>query len=284
MGVTLPRLHRNDGADAAVAALAEYGAVIVEDLLDAGALARINAEVDPHLAGANPERAHLNPAVAWFFGKRTRHLTSLAAKSPSFAADVMCHPLLLGVCDAILGPSCARYQVNVAHLLDRGPGSDAQLLHRDELVWVHVPRPHPELQVASITALVDFEAANGATRVVPGSHRWPQERQPEPDEVVAAEMPAGASVLYLGSTIHGGGANATPDVWRRGVHLSYVLGWLRTEENHYLGTPPEVARRLPRKAQELLGYAIHDALASGGGYLGAVDLRDPLEMLEDGTL
>jgi ectoine hydroxylase-related dioxygenase (phytanoyl-CoA dioxygenase family) len=284
MGATIPRLHQKEGADAVVAALDEFGAVIVEDMLDAGSLARINAEVDPHLAAADPARAHLNPAVAWFFGKRTRHLTSLAAKSPSFASDVMCHPLLLAVCDAVLGPSCARYQVNVAHLLDRGPGSDAQLLHRDELVWVHVPRPHPELQLASITALVDFEAANGATRVVPGSHRWPQERQPEPDEVVAAEMPAGASVLYLGSTIHGGGPNETKDVWRRGVHLSYVLGWLRTEENHYLGTPPEVARRLPRKAQELLGYAIHDALASGGGYLGAVDLRDPLEMLEDGTL
>jgi ectoine hydroxylase-related dioxygenase (phytanoyl-CoA dioxygenase family) len=151
-------------------------------------------------------------------------------------------------------------------------------------VWTHVPKPHPLLQLASITALVDFEVANGATRVVPGSHRWPHERQPEPDEIADAVMPAGASVIYLGSTIHGGGANDTKDVWRRGVHLSYVLGWLRTEENHYLGTPPEVARRLPRKARELLGYAIHDAIASGGGYLGAVDLRDPLEMLDDGSL
>jgi len=284
MTATLPRLHREDGADAVVAALLEVGGVIVEDMLDAGALARINAEVDPHLEMADPARAHLNPAVAWFFGKRTRHLTALAAKSPSFASDVLCHPLLLGVCDAVLGPSCARYQVNVAHLLDRGPGSDAQMLHRDELVWVHVPRPHPELQVASITALRDFEKANGATRVVPGSHRWPLDRQPEPHEVADAVMPAGASVLYLGSTIHGGGANDTANVWRRGVHLSYVLGWLRTEENHYLATPPEVARRLPRKAQELLGYALHDALASGGGYLGAVDLRDPLEMLDDGSL
>ena len=284
MTATLERLRLKDGADAVVAALEADGAVIVEDLLDAAALARINAEVDPHLEAADPARAHLNPAVAWFFGKRTRHLTALAAKSPSFASDVLCHPLLLGVCDAVLGPSCARYQVNVAHLLDRGPGSDAQLLHRDELVWVHVPRPHPALQVASITALVDFEAANGATRVVPGSHRWPLERKPEAHEIADAAMPAGASVLYLGSTIHGGGANTTADVWRRGVHLSYVLGWLRTEENHYLGTPPAVARTLPRKAQELLGYAIHDALASGGGYLGAVDLRDPLEMLDDGSL
>jgi ectoine hydroxylase-related dioxygenase (phytanoyl-CoA dioxygenase family) len=281
---SLPRLRQRDGADAVVAALTEHGGVIVEDMLPAESLARINAEVSPHLAQADPGRGHLNPAVAWFFGKRTRHLTSLAAKSRTFATDVLCHPLLLSACDALLGPSCARYQVNVAHLLDRGPGSEAQLLHRDELVWIHVPRPHPELQVASITALVDFRAENGATRVVPGSHRWPLERQPEPHEIADAEMPAGASVLYLGSTIHGGGANGTRDTWRRGLHLSYVVGWLRTEENHYLGTPLEVARALPRQAQELLGYAVHDAIASGGGYLGAVDLRDPVDMLEDGSL
>ena len=284
MSATLPRLRQRDGADAVVAALTEHGGVIVEDLLGADALACINADVDPHLAQADPGRGHLNPAVAWFFGKRTRHLTSMAAKSRTFATDVLCHPLLLSACDAVLGPSCARYQVNVAHLLDRGPGSEAQLLHRDELVWIHVPRPHPELQVASITALCDFRAENGATRVVPGSHRWPQGRQPEPHEIADAEMPAGASVLYLGTTIHGGGANTTRDTWRRGLHLSYVVGWLRTEENHYLGTPPDVARSLPRQAQELLGYAVHDAIASGGGYLGAVDLRDPTDMLEDGSL
>ena len=284
MSATLPRLRQRDGADAIVAALTEHGGVIVEDMLGKDALTRINAEVDPHLAVADPGRGHLNPAVAWFFGKRTRHLTSMAAKSRTFATDVLCHPLLLSACDAVLGPSCARYQVNVAHLLDRGPGSEAQLLHRDELVWIHVPRPHPELQVASITALCDFRAENGATRVVPGSHRWPQGRQPEPHEIADAEMPAGASVLYLGTTIHGGGANTTRDTWRRGLHLSYVVGWLRTEENHYLGTPPEVARSLPRQAQELLGYAVHDAIASGGGYLGAVDLRDPTDMLEDGSL
>lgn len=68
------------------------------------------------------------------------------------------------------------------------------------------------------------------------------------------------------------------------MHVSYVLGWLRTEENHYLGTPIDVARNLPRRAQELLGYASHDALASGGGYLGAVDLRNPVDLIESGEL
>ena len=68
------------------------------------------------------------------------------------------------------------------------------------------------------------------------------------------------------------------------MHLSYVLGWLRTEENHYLGTPLEVVRGLPRRSQELLGYAVHDALAQAGGYLGTVDLRDLDDLIQAGRL
>jgi len=140
------------------------------------------------------------------------------------------------------------------------------------------------VQLASVIALVDFTADIGATVVAPGSHRWERERQPQPDELCAAEMPAGSAVLYLGSTIHAGGRNATPDRWRRGMHMSFVVGWLRTEDNNYLSTPPDVARTLPRRSQELLGYAAHDAIASGGGYLGTVDLLDPVELLARGRL
>jgi ectoine hydroxylase-related dioxygenase (phytanoyl-CoA dioxygenase family) len=68
------------------------------------------------------------------------------------------------------------------------------------------------------------------------------------------------------------------------MHMSFVVGWLRTEENNTLSTPPDVARRLPRRTQELLGYAAHDAIAVGGGYLGAVDLLDPIELLGQGKL
>ena len=95
--------------------------------------------------------------------------------------------------------------------------------------------------------------------------------------------PAGAGVVYLGSTIHAGGHNRS-DHLRTGIHMSYVVGWLRPEEHTVLATPPDVARRLPRRAQELVGYAIHDATSIGGGYLGAVDLRDPVEMLSSGDL
>jgi ectoine hydroxylase-related dioxygenase (phytanoyl-CoA dioxygenase family) len=91
-------------------------------------------------------------------------------------------------------------------------------------------------------------------------------------------MPAGSAVIYTGGVIHGGGAN-TSDVPRRAVHLSYCLGWLRTEENNYLSIPPAVAAQLPRQAQEVIGYAVQDCISRGGGYLGMVRMQDPVELL-----
>jgi ectoine hydroxylase-related dioxygenase (phytanoyl-CoA dioxygenase family) len=269
-----------------IALLNEHGAVVVDDLLDPDRLARLDADLDPLLATADPghDHAFVNPAVAAFFGDHTRHVTGVAGKSTVFASEVLVDPVLLGLCDGILGSNCARYQLNLAHVLERGPGSEQQLWHRDELVWIHLPLPHAEVQVASLLALVDFTADNGATRVVPGSHRWERDRVPLDHEVAVAEMRAGSAVAYLGSTIHAGGPNTTAATWRRGMHLSYVVGWLRTEENHYLAAPLEVARRLPRAAQDLLGYAAHDAIAVGGGYLGTVELQDPGELIAAGRL
>jgi ectoine hydroxylase-related dioxygenase (phytanoyl-CoA dioxygenase family) len=284
MSAKLSHLSADDSPDAITAALREDGGVIVEGFLEPRAIEAIRAEVAAPLAAADPGMKHLNPAIQFFFGDRTRHVSGMAARSRTFATEVLTHPLYRAVCDRVLLPSCARYQLNIGHLIARGPGSTAQMLHRDELVWVHVPRPHPELQVASMVALVDFRAENGATRVVPGSQRWPHDRKPEDHEIADAEMPAGSAVLYLGSTLHGAGTNSTPDEWRLGLHVSYVLGWLRTEENNYLAVPPAVARTLPREAQELLGYAVHDAIRSAGGYLGVVGLRDPVELLAEGEL
>lgn len=281
---TIQRIPSSQPVARFLEALDVDGAVIVKGLIASDVLTKFNHELDPWLENSTTGSPCLNPAIEWFMGKETRHLTGVAAKSRTFATDVLCSQLLLAVCDAILLPSCSRYQLNVAHVLERGPNSEHQLLHRDQLVWNDLPKPHPELQVASVIALVDFTEENGATRVIPGSHKWPLDRVPKEEETACAVMNAGDAVVYLGSTIHGGGRNVTADQFRRGMHLSYVLGWLRTEENNYISTPLDVARDLPRLSQELLGYAAHDSIARGGGYLGAVDVRDPVEMLEKGEL
>jgi ectoine hydroxylase-related dioxygenase (phytanoyl-CoA dioxygenase family) len=281
----LARIGADEPREGIVDALSEDGAVIVEGLLDEDLLARFNAELDPLLEQAGREQQRfINEAAAWFFGDRTLGVTGVAGKSTVFATEILPHPIYLAVCDAVLGPNCATYQLNIAHVLDRGPGAELQYLHRDELVWIHVPTPHPEIQLASVVALGDFTADNGATRVIPGSHRWPADRQPTEDELVVAEMAAGSAIIYLGSTIHGGGPNVTEAQRRRGMHVSYCVGWLRTEENQYLATPLATARTLPRRSQELLGYGAHDALMAGGGYLGTIELQDPVELIATGQL
>jgi ectoine hydroxylase-related dioxygenase (phytanoyl-CoA dioxygenase family) len=108
--------------------------------------------------------------------------------------------------------------------------------------------------------------------VVPGSHRWDAERKARPDEVTQAEMKAGSALFYLGTAIHGGGANTTSDQFRRGMFLGYVVGWLRTEENTFLTVPLEKVRDMPTRAQELLGYKAH-------GAIGVVDVGSPMALL-----
>ena len=284
MGAYVPTLANGDDTDTVVGELREHGAVLIEQLIDHDTVDTLNREVDDAVAAAEPGMRTINEAIQAFFGPHTKHVSSLAAVSPTFANRVMTHPTYLAVCDAVLLPQCSRYRLNLGHLIVRGPGAAAQIPHRDEDVWPHFPRPHDDIQVASMLALVGFREENGATCVVPGSHRWDRARRPEPDEIAHAVVPAGGAVVYLGSTIHYAGTNSTDDEWRRGVHLSYTLGWLRTEENNTLGVPPAVARHLSPEAQALLGYAVHDAIADGGGYLGMVRMRDPMELLSDGSL
>jgi hypothetical protein len=274
---TLEHRQVTDPLEDILEVLDREGAVIVEGLLSADVIERVNRDVDEHLLAADPTLSALGEDAQQFFGTRTRHVPAVAAKSPTVAAEVVPHPVFMGICDHVLLPSCDLYQLNLVHLIAPGPGAQAQMLHRDQLLWHRVPKPRPEILVASIIALVDFTVELGATRLVPGSHRWESGRKPEPHEVADAEMPAGSAVVYLGSTYHGAGANSTADRWRRGIHMSYVLGWLRTEENLYLSTPPEVVKTMPRRTQELMGYARH-------GGLGSVDMRDPVELLATGEL
>ena len=293
MAATVERFSATTDPDAITAAVDRDGAAIIEGLLPLEVVARVNDEVEDAIAAADPDETYFNEVMSAFHGLCTKQVAGVPGISRTFATDVMCHPLLLALCDRILLPSCASYQLNLGHLLQRGPGAEEQWLHRDEAVWSDLPQPHAEVQVASVIAFVDFTRDNGATRLVPGSHRWPERnltpaeqmaaRQPEPDEIAYAEMPAGSAVVYSGGTIHAGGANIT-DIPRRGAHLSYCLGWLRTEEANLLSAPPEVARTLPRRAQELLGYGMHDSIPRGGGYLGMVRMQDPVDLLSRGDL
>ena len=181
---------------------------------------------------------------------------------------------MLDVVDRTLWPKKTTFQLHLTQSIAIGPGSPAQYLHRDHWCFDFFPFPRDvDVEVSTIWALTDFTEESGATRVVPDSHRTVDEVRYRPDESAPAVMPRGSVVLYLGSTVHGGGANLS-DAVRIGINVDYVLGWLRQEENQYLTYTLDEVRAMPERIQRLLGYE------PGAYALGYVDGgRSPMTML-----
>jgi len=203
-----------------------------------------------------------------FEGHRTRRVYGLFAKTRSLDALAV-HQVVLGVLDRVLG----HYQLSAPTGISIGPGETAQPLHPDDAIYP-LPRPHPEVVVNVMWPLQDFTSINGATRLVPGSHRWTDERPGADTETTTVELQAGTALIYTGSIWHGGGANRS-DSNRLGVVLHYAVSWLRPVENHVLVVPPEAAAGLPERLQELLGYNIHPP------FIGYVDGRHPRKLIDE---
>ena len=251
-------------ANAVADALLEDGYVIVERLAP-DLTNRVLAELSADIAAA--PTGHTD-----FLGDRTKRLGSLLRRSAA-AREMAVHPVVMALADIALQPHCARYQLNYSGIMHLLPGANAQELHRDGDLYPF-RHPCPPMLMPTMWALTDFTADNGATSVVPGSHRWAEDRDPTADEIVSAVMPAGSLLVYLGGTIHGGGANVSHSLLRTGLAFQYSLAWLRQEENQYLANPPEIARTYPERLQRLIGYDY------GGPYLGFIDGDSPQRLLQ----
>ncbi|MDQ1519339.1 MAG: hypothetical protein QOI55_412 [Actinomycetota bacterium] len=245
--------------DDVLRALDRDGYALVENLFDPADIARARREVAALLETTPYGRDD-------FEGRHTRRVYALFAKTRALDTFAL-HPLVLEVLDEILG----RYQFSAPAAIEVGPGEHAQVLHADDAIYP-VPRPHSEMVMTVMCPLDDFTEANGATRIVPGSHRWDEPFAEPTTPSFPAEMRAGAGLFYLGSVLHGGGANHTQSP-RLGVVMHYCASWLRPAENHVLAVPPEDAAALPERLQELLGYNVHPP------FIGYVDGRHPRRTL-----
>ena len=207
-----------------------------------------------------------------FTGFETKRVGALMARSKT-CQDLALDPLINSMVDNFLGPHCENYQLHFTSAIQIGPGESSQILHRDRGLWGgYIPR-RIETQFSTVWAITDFTKENGATQVVPGSHKWDKNRQPLPEEIAYAEMEAGSVFIYTGSVLHGGGTNTTEES-RLGVFLHYAPGWLRQEENQYLSCPPEIAKTFSPELRSLIGY-------SKGGYVLGL-FSDPTD--EEGKL
>lgn len=212
-----------------------------------------------------------------FYGNDTRRFGGLLKRSSRAAAFVQ-HPLVLDIVGHILGPWCDHFSLNLTQAIEIMPGSIEQVPHRDQDMWpcsrLVAPDHAVEFLINVMWPFTPYTATNGATRVWPGSHLRQQEQLIDPAEAIAAEMSPGSALLFLGSTLHAGGANRSTEP-RRGMIISYSLGWLKPYELQWLAYPPEIAKHFTPELAALAGYRIHRP------NLGNIEGRCPSDLLED---
>ncbi|MFB9834083.1 phytanoyl-CoA dioxygenase family protein [Actinoallomurus acaciae] len=275
----LTTLPATSPVDEAIDVVDRDGAVIIEDFVDAGTLRGLWDDLNPDLERQADGDGRL-------VGEKTRILPGLVRRSARSVA-IMRQPHFLGAArhflqrpvKAWLGEQRVELvptiQLGISRAIQIWPGVPLQGLHRDDTAHLRT-HPGPESRVQVMVAASGFTARNGATRVIPGSHRWDDERAPRDDEATPAEMRAGSALLWLGSTYHGAGVNAS-DAPRTGLSYAYDLGNLRQEENQYLSVPLEVVRGYPEDIQRLLGYEACPPMC------GLYELSDPMLLLRDGS-
>ena len=248
-----PSARREDIA----VALSEDGGVIVTGAASMALLDQVLADFRA------PFDAEGHRFANDFNGYKTRRLGAILGISRA-AADLIAHPLVMEITDAILKPHCSSYRIGSSTAIEILGGEADQVLHRDDTIYP-MRIPGVELQIGVMWALDDFTIENGATRVVPGSQDLRDIEAISEADIIQAVMPKGSVLFYLGSTVHGGGANHTEDP-RRGLITTYSLGWLRSEENHFLTVPRDVADSYPETVRQLMGYWPYDKFL--GSYPG----------------
>lgn len=249
----------------ALRSIKEQGYAVLEDAIESELLDEIEEAIERI---EHEKRAQ--PAKNEFEGRETRRLYNLLAHGEPFAR-VPTHPATLPVIEGVLDPGCLVSSLSSVAI---GPGETIQPIHSDDQV-IGLARPHQAVVCNSMWAITDFTEENGATRVVPGSHRF--DHYPEygkPIEAIPAVMNRGSVLVWHGSLWHGGGANTT-DERRVGLAMNYCAGFIRQQENQQLGVPREVARTFSPHLKRLLGYGVYRSL------IGHIDKRDPVELLGD---
>jgi len=262
--------HTGGRADAAKAGqlsafdqLRARGFVILDHLIDAHTLHRVNAELAPWF-DRTPR------CQGDFYGWQTTRVNSILIKAPA-AQALLLHPTVLALMEQVLGPHCDWYQLNLSQAVRLHPGERQQIPHRDDDMWP-VAKHGVEYMVNVMWALSDFTVENGATRLWPG-HCHDPDQEPRSCDAIAARMQRGSALVCLGSLTHCGGCNRSAEP-RTGLIFSYCLGWLKPYENPFLAYPPEIARHFPKAVRNLLGYRIHRP------NLGHYEGQDPAVIFE----
>ncbi len=253
----------------------EDGYVTFPAILDDAGAERIRAALTPHFTktGRNV-----------FEGFDSNRVYALLAKAPDVFADMVTHPLSLYFADRELGDNPL---LSALLAINLHPGETVQPWHVDD-GHIQVPSPRATFGVSTFWTIDAMTETNGATEVIPGSHKATHTLQAGGKDLLEKGdnpadrqhftgatkviLPKGSLMIAKSNLWHRGGAN-TSDASRLIVTPQYCAGWARPLESMLLSIPQDIAKTLPKRVQELIGYSIY------GTFMGYVDGVHPSKVL-----
>ena len=249
--------------DVHVTEVAEQGYTIVENAIEPALVDELNESLR-----RLEQFLDVQPAPNSFEGHSTLRVYNLLAYDDVWQR-VPVHEHVLPIVERVLDPGCL---ISSLSSIDIQPGESAQPIHADDQL-IPLPKPHPPTVCNSMWALTDFTEANGATRIIPGTHL--SDHSPDygaPYDSIAAEMPKGSVLIWHGSLWHGGGANDTGEA-RIGIAMNYCAGYIRQQENQQLGLSREKVQTFAPRLRELVGYGVYNML------IGHINKQSPDHLL-----
>ncbi|HJR25948.1 MAG TPA: phytanoyl-CoA dioxygenase family protein [Acidimicrobiales bacterium] len=246
-----------------VTRIGDEGYTIVEDAVEGDLL----DEIDRELRRLEVDLG-IVPARNDFEGEQTVRIYNLLVHGKAFER-IPVHPNVLPIVEGVLDAGCLISSLSSIAICE---GETPQPIHADDQL-MPLTKPHAPTVCNTMWAITDFTEANGATRIIPGSHlATDSPNYGQHYDSIPAEMPRGSVLVWHGSLWHGGGANTTPER-RVGIAMNYCAGWVRQQENQQLGIPREIAAGFEERLQRLCGYGVYN------GLIGHIDKQDPIGLL-----
>jgi ectoine hydroxylase-related dioxygenase (phytanoyl-CoA dioxygenase family) len=255
---SLRRVPNNSSPGEILTIVKADGGVIIENFLTADQLQRLNNEIDASVAQAVLGSTHSDKFISTFHGAMTKRITNLVTLSQTFRDTLLDSDSVHAIAERVFQDEAQSYWMSTAQVIEISPGNDAQPLHRDlenSYPFIAMGPTGPEVNLNFLIALSDFTEENGATRVIPGSNHWPDFNDRGTAEMtIPAEMNAGDVLLISGKVVHGGGANRSVDVKRRGLAFTFSPGYLTPEEAFPFLIKMDVVKQMTPRAQKMIGF------------------------------
>ena len=253
---TLPVPVPADDRKRARADLAEHGYCLIADALDDAEVQRLRERL------VDLAEAEITDGTDYVYENGSNQRIWTLLNKGSMFIDLALHPVALEYTGVLLGQPflLSNIDANIA-----GPGGPPMFLHADQSF---VPPPWHQPLVSNIMWMLDdFTPENGATRVVPGSHKLQRGPDYGPDmpESVPVCGPAGTAMVFEGRLWHQTGANTTADERRHGILAYYCRPFMRQQENWFLSLDPAVLEAATPALRSLLGYDLYLSLGMVDG-------------------